>query len=308
MQPPPSSSTSRQSKNGLIKEWVLKFALNAGQTLDATAVGVYTALWCELFDDLPANVLQAAFRKAIRACRFWPVKVADILEHVDHAKETATSEAAEQAWERVLELRRRFWNPDMAGGFSRGMPALSPRIERAARAAGVFRDHETLEALHVWAKKQFLESFARWDEAGESQNLLPDEEIKNLLAEVAQAKMLPAPPSLDWSECGARGEVYRSKLATQGPPNLSPEERLRVADELAEAARKVLEQPPEHVIVVSDEARTALCRQAETLKRSFPMRPEAFSEIPTLRKVYERFGLEIPEPAQTQSELQAVEA
>jgi len=51
-----------------------------------------------------------------------------------------------------------------------------------------------------------------------------------------------------------------------------------------------------------------LRQQAESLKRSFPMRPEAFSENPTLRKVYERFGLEIPEPAQKQSEPQAVEA
>jgi len=57
-----------------------------------------------------------------------------------------------------------------------------------------------------------------------------------------------------------------------------------------------LDQPREHVVTVSDEARTALRWQAESLKRSFPMRPEAFSENPSLRKVYERFGLEIPAP------------
>jgi hypothetical protein len=200
-------------------------------------------------------------------------------------------------------MRRVYWNPDMPGGFSRGMPKLSPRIERAARAAGVFRDHESTEALHVWAKKKFIESFARCDEAGESQNLLLDGEIKRLLADAAHAKALP-PPSSDRSECRARGEAYRSQVATQAPPNLAPEERIRVADELAEAARKVLAQPREHIIVVSDEALTALRQQAESLKRSFPMRPEALSEDPSLREIYERFGLEIPEPTQTQNEPQ----
>jgi hypothetical protein len=215
MQQPHSSSTSHQSRNDLIREWVLKFALNAGQTLNDEAVGVYTALWCDEFRDLPATVLESAFRKAIRACRFWPVKIADILEQVEHAKETATCEAADRAWERILELRRRFWNPDMPGGFSRGMPTLSPRIERAARAAGVFRDHETVEALHVWAKKKFIESFTRWDEAGESQSLLPDGEIKNLLAEFAQAKALPV-PQVDFRALHERGLRYaeQNKLLT----------------------------------------------------------------------------------------------
>jgi hypothetical protein len=277
--------------------WIGKLSVNAGQALSPTALGVFESIWQEGFEDLDYGVLEAAFKKTLRECSYWPVKVADVRSRIDRAKEVATTEVAEQAWQRVLELRRRFWNPDMPGGFSRGMPELSPRVDRAARAAGVFRDHETVEALHVWAKKKFIESFTRWDEAGESQNLLPDGEIKNLLARVAQTKMLPAPIE-DWSGCRARGEEYRARLATQGAPDLPPEERLRVADELAAAARKVLEQPREHVIIVSDEERKSLRRQAETLKRSFPMRPEAFSENPELRKVYERFGLEIPEKGQ----------
>ena len=200
---------------------------------------MYTALWCESFDDLPENVLEAALRKAIRACRFWPVKIADILEHVEQAKETATCEAADQAWERVLELRRWFWNPDMPGGFSRGMPELSPRIDRAARAAGVFRDHETVEALHVWAKKKFIESFTRWDEAGESQNLLPDGEIKNLLMGAAQDKALPA-PAVDFHALHERGLRYaeQNKLvgayreASRDLPSWEPEKRAEIEAEL----------------------------------------------------------------------------
>lgn len=172
---------------------------------------MYTALWCESLE-LPTNVLDAAFRKAIRSCRFWPVKIADILEHVDHAKETAAFEAAGRAWERVLELRRRFWNPDMPGGFSRGMPKLSPRIERACRAAGVFRGHESVEALHVWTKKKFIESFLRCDETGETQNLLSDGETKNLLTSAAQTKALPAPDS--YEDAHARGLAYAEQLKT----------------------------------------------------------------------------------------------
>jgi hypothetical protein len=306
-----SQPSERRDKSDLIRLWIGKLSVNAGQALTPTALGVFEAIWQDDFADLDYTVLEAAFRKTLRECKFWPVKVADIREHIEHAEETATNEAAEEAWARVLEIRRVHWNPDIPGPFDRAVAELSERVRQAARAAGVWRDFTSAEfekgALHTWAKKRFVESFTAYGELERDEFLLPDGEIKDLLAGVAQTKMLPA-PSLDWSECRARGEVYRSQLAIQGPPNLSPEERLRVADELAEAARKVLEQPPEDVIVVSDEARTALRRQAETLKRSFPMRPEAFSENPQLRKVYERFGLEIPESAQTQSEPQAVEA
>jgi hypothetical protein len=85
-------------------------------------------------------------------------------------------------------------------------------MRRAARAAGVFRDFTAAEwangALHTWAKKRFVDSFSSYDDTF----LLPDGEIKNLLAGIAQAKILPAPVE-DWSECRARGERYRERLA-----------------------------------------------------------------------------------------------
>jgi hypothetical protein len=291
----------------LIEEWLPKLAVNAGAALNAKTQAVYRAIWIEGLGDLAPQVLRAAFQETLRECAYWPVRVADIRKHVAHAESNATDEAAEKAWQRVLEIRRVHWNPDIPGPFNRAIARLSERVRQAARAAGVFRDFESVDALHTWAKKRFVESFVAYREPKQDEFLLPDGEIRNLLLELAKTKMLPA-PSQDWSECRARGEAYRSQLATQGPPVLSPEERLRVADELAAAARKVLDQPREHIIVVTDEARTALRRQAESLKRSFPMRPEAFSENPTLRKIYERFGLEIPGPTQTRSEPQAVEA
>lgn len=243
---PRSKPSERLSKSQLIREWIAKLALNAGQALDATAIGVYQAIWEEGFEELPYGVLEAAFKKTLRTRKFWPVKVADVLEHVERAKKAATTEAADRAWEYVLDLRRVYWNPDMPAGFSRGMPKLSPRIERACRAAGVFRDHESVEALHVWAKKQFIESFLRWDETGESENLLPNGEIKSLLASFAETKALPYAGST-FEELHRKGLEYAKKIACLGtvaPQNYHAPQRATVwdAQEERRAALAALEQ------------------------------------------------------------------
>jgi hypothetical protein len=190
---PQSKRTEPPSKSQLIREWIVKLALNAGQALDAEALGVYTALWSDGFEDLPAAVLEAAFRKTLRECKYWPIKVSDVREHVVRAEGNAASEAAERAWQLVLDLRRVHWNPDMPGGFSKGMPQLSERIQQAARAAGVFRDFESVEALHTWAKKRFVESFIAFGKLKQDQFLLRDGEIKRLFADVFNTKVLPAP-------------------------------------------------------------------------------------------------------------------
>ncbi len=234
-----SQRSEAPNRSDLIRLWIGKLSVNAGQALTPTALGVFESIWQEGFEDLDYAVLEAAFKKTLRECSYWPVKVADVRSRIDRAKEVATSGVAEQAWQRVLELRRRFWNPDVAGGFSRGMPELSPRIDRAARAAGVFRDHESVEALHVWAKKKFIECFTRWDEAGESENLLPDGEIKNLLTDFAQAKALPA-PAIDFHSLRERGLRYaeQNKLldtyseASRDLPCWEPEKRAEVEAEL----------------------------------------------------------------------------
>src|ERR1700720_1970887 len=134
---PRSQRTEKLSKSRLIREWILKLALNAGQALDADAIGIYTALWSEGFDDLPYPVLETAFRKTLRESKYWPLKVCDIRGHVEHASETATREVAEIAWQRVLDLRRVVWNPDIPTSLERALTGLSERVRQAARAAGV---------------------------------------------------------------------------------------------------------------------------------------------------------------------------
>jgi hypothetical protein len=224
---------------------------------------------------MDGTILERLFSRALRACKFFP-KVAEILAPLASVEANAAPEAAEEAWARILEIRRVYWNPDIPGPLDHALARLSDRVRQAARAAGVFRDFTAAEfekgALHTWAKKRFVESFIAYRELKQDEFLLPDGEIKNLLSGFAQTKMLPAPPE-DWSECRDRGEAYRAQLATQGPPELSPEERLRVADQLAEAARQVIaaSKPKEHLVSVSDEVRKSLRVQAELIKKKYPV-------------------------------------
>ena len=249
---------SPPTRESLISEWVAKLAINAGASLDAKTQAVYMNLWVEGLADLPTDVLRAAFQKTLRECAYWPVKVADIRKHVTHAVSNATGEALERAWQRVLEIRRVHWNPDIPGPFDRAVARLSERVRQAARAAGVFREFTAEEyengALHTWAKKRFLESFNAWGEREQEKFLLPDSETRKLWIEVAETKALP------WT---------KPKEAAQLPA----EERLRVADELAAAARKVLDlrKPPEPYQVKDTEERRAELRyQAEFIKRNYP--------------------------------------
>lgn len=241
----------------LISEWVAKLAVNAGASLDAKTQAVYCSIWLEGLNDLSPQVLLAAFRKTLRECPYWPVKVADIRKHVAHAVSNATGEAAERAWQRVLEIRRVHWNPDIPGPFDRAVAGLSERVRQAARAAGVFREFTAEEyengGLHTWAKKRFLESFNAWGEREQDKFLLPDGETRKLLIEFAETKALP------WTK-------------PKEAPSLPPEERLRVADELAAAARKVLEISTPSVYQVKDtpERREELRYQAEFIKRNYP--------------------------------------
>lgn len=209
---PHSKPTGNESKPALIREWITKLALNAGAAIDGKTLGVFEALWLEGFEDLPYSVLEAAFKKTLRKCKFWPVKVADIREHVAQANQTAIGEAAEEAWQQVLDVRRIYWNPDIPGPFDRAVARLSDRVRQAARAAGVFRDFDSLDALHTWAKKRFVESFIAWGELEQDKFLLPDGEIKNLLAGFAETKALPSStPSFE--ELRQRGLEYAKQIA-----------------------------------------------------------------------------------------------
>jgi len=217
--------------------------VNAGAALDARTQAVFASIWLEGLGDLPIDVLRAAFLKTLQECAYWPVKVADIRKHVARAESNATDEAAEQAWRRVLEIRRVHWNPDIPGPFNRALARLSERVRQAARAAGVWRDFTSAEfekgALHTWGKKRFFESFIAWGEREQNQFLLPDGELKSLLAEFSETKALPA-PEVDFHALHERGLRYaeQNKLldtynqASRDLPAWEPEKRTEVDAEL----------------------------------------------------------------------------
>src|SRR6266478_8886135 len=175
------------STEKLIREWLFRFGVEHKED-----VAPKLPLWLEAFGGMDAAILERLFHRALRTCKFFP-KVSEILEPLASAEANAAPEAAEEAWAGVLEIRRVHWNPDIPGPFNRAIARLSERVRQAARAAGVFRDFESVEALHTWAKKRFVESFIAYGELEQDKFLLPDGEIKNLLAEFSETKALPAP-------------------------------------------------------------------------------------------------------------------
>ena len=214
----------RLTLGDLIDEWLPKLAVNAGAALDAKTQAVFRSVWLEGLGDLAPEVLRAAFQKTLREFVFWPVKVADIRKHVSHAESNATNESAEQAWQRALEIRRAHYNPDMPQHLARVLARLPERIRQAARAAGIFREHDSIEALHVWAKKRFVESFIAYGELEHDKFLLPEGDVKHLIADIAEAKALPASSEdleRDWNAMRARGLAYAEKI--KGDPSQQPD-------------------------------------------------------------------------------------
>src|SRR5216684_2461330 len=87
------------STDKLIREWLFRFAVEHKED-----IAPRLPLWLEAFGAIDAATLEKLFIRAFGTCKFFP-KIAEILEPMRKAKDAATPEAAEIAWERVLELR-----------------------------------------------------------------------------------------------------------------------------------------------------------------------------------------------------------
>jgi hypothetical protein len=192
----------------LAREWVVTFAeLYSVNLADRGPRSVN--LWVSALVDLEPAVLDAACKRAMQRCKFFPTP-AEVRAGIKSAAENATKRAAEIAWQSVLDLRRLHWNPDLPDTLSHELARLPEQTRQAARAAGVFRDFESVEDLHVWAKKRFIESFVTWAELEQDQFLLLDGELKRLLAGVAETKSLPASES--YEAMRERGLAYAAEL------------------------------------------------------------------------------------------------
>lgn len=209
----PSKTQKPSASDALIREWLFRFGVEHEKD-----VAPLLPLWQEAFAGMEATTLEKLFRRAMKTCKFFP-KVAEILEPLASMKHTAEPLDAESAWQRVLDLRRVYWSPDLPGGFSRGMPKLSERVQQACRASGVFREHESVESLHTWAHKRFIDSYLAWGELEQDKYLLPDGEVKNLLSDSAQRKALPESREA-YEEMRERGLAYAKTVTAQPEPEL----------------------------------------------------------------------------------------
>jgi hypothetical protein len=202
--------------------------------------------------------LESLFKRAMQTCKFFP-KVSEILEPIRKAEETATPQAAIEAWSRVLALRREHYNPDFPQYLAVRVRALPERVQTACRASGVFGEFDSTEGLHTWAKKAFLESFARWGEAQQNEYLLPDGDLKTMLAEFAESKSIDRKPRAllqDSRPFPSTLEIAAKRIAAE------KENKETVAKPFA----PVCETPP----VIDFESRSAeLHRQAELIKAKY---------------------------------------
>jgi hypothetical protein len=145
---------------------------------------VYVTLWAEGFADLSDAVLEAAFRETLATCKFWPVKIADVREHVESAEECRT----EDDWHAVLEYCQRYVHPDLG---VRG-PKLPPDISHAAAAAGgLFYLESCSEHDLIFAKERFITDLARQRKSGDVARYLPSSELQRVLEAAAPRFALP---------------------------------------------------------------------------------------------------------------------
>src|SRR6266404_4880725 len=87
-----SDSTSQ-----LIREWLFRFGVEHKED-----IAPRQPVWLEAFGKIDAAILERLFIRAFKVCKFFP-KVSEILEPLESAEKNAAPEAAEVAWERVLE-------------------------------------------------------------------------------------------------------------------------------------------------------------------------------------------------------------
>jgi hypothetical protein len=181
-------SKPRRAYGEVIRDWIVRFALNSRQELNTVALQGYQQLWESAFADVPLEVLVAAFEKTLRECKFMPT-VADVLTHVKVANSTASQEEAERKWQEVLRYIRLHYNPDIST--QSGQP-IGKRTGRAIEAAGGLPYLSECEPeAKQWARKRFIESYLRSEELEQNFNLLPEGKFKNELKALAVAKSLP---------------------------------------------------------------------------------------------------------------------
>ena len=159
-------------------------------------------LWVDVFvrAQIAPERIEGAFDKAEKQRKFWPTP-AEVLGFISNAEDHSAEERAAQKWSEVLRYSRQDYHPDLRN--HRGRP-ISDRTRRAIAAAGglAYLSECTGDDL-VFARKRFIEAYLRWDELKQNEFLLPSGEVRNLLAETANAvsveRLLGTPKRIELS-------------------------------------------------------------------------------------------------------------
>lgn len=208
----PSQTSERPVSSS---EAIRQFVVKAGEVYGKQITAPLVAIWIEHLSEHSPEVLQPLFRKALSTCKFFPT-IAEFVGPLQAVKQAALPEEAGDAWQKVLAIRREHFNPDFPRYLTFAISRLPERVQRAARASGIFQEVSGLDQLHVWCKKRFIESYLAWEEIEENRFLLPDGELKNALLGLANTKALPS-SEIPFNNLHERGLKYAEELKKTGP-------------------------------------------------------------------------------------------
>jgi hypothetical protein len=180
----PSRERSSRTEN-VARQWVLQFAELYSASL-AERGPRFVELWVSAFLDLAPDALEAACRRAMQTCKFFPTP-AEIRTHIENANGNGAALEIEEAWSRALDWVQQYFHPDL--GVTRGAPELPAAIQHAMRAAGGMRWLDSCPASELqWAKKRFVEDFTRIHETQQSEHLLTRPEARRILSDLTTAE------------------------------------------------------------------------------------------------------------------------
>jgi hypothetical protein len=224
----------------LIREWLTRFCAEHDKDIEQVL-----PVWIDAFKGIDLEVLERLFRRAQRESKFFP-KIAEILGFLQKAEEIAVPQAAEEAWQYALKLRREEWNPDLPSRLAAILRGLPERFQVACRASGVFRDFESLEALHTWAKKPFIETFMDYVKTERDQFLLAEgNKVKCLLA-ASPLKSLPPPRERSVAHKVAPAELAaRPDVVPSSMRKVVAAKHVNTSEQLKEQAAAILKRFPQ---------------------------------------------------------------
>lgn len=199
------SQASRSQTERVAREWIVQFAELYSVNL-ADRGPRFVELWVSALVDLRPEALEAACRKAMQVCKFFPVP-AEVRGLIEKAQAGAFELKAEEAWRKALRFSTELWHPDTgvmrfrdprSGEYRQ--PELPPAIREALSAAGgcAYLFNCSREEL-PWARKRFIERFTTIHETSKVQHLL-DGESKRVFADILRAatpKLLATAPSAE---------------------------------------------------------------------------------------------------------------